>query len=311
MSRAEGRHSSRDVVTEVEQYDLEYFFDDSFLQEDMTPQEVIRKLPPSPSRNRGYQTTGTASLVRRDLVESAEPRLSAADENRLTRQMSYCKWKADMLRREMRGVSDATARTELALQVKAYREAGIEVCQYIVRANYPRILAAARDSGIRRDQLDEFVSHAGELMILALDRYDFHKKVRLSTWLHSPLYVWAAAAIAGGSHKRKTQKTNVPFWRLEEGASQVLPDLSVDDEDSRRFAGIALVELLGEAGLNEREQEVLELRHDLQGGEELTLEQIGERLGVTKERIRQILQKAIQKIKAVKPDGRIRDGELE
>ena len=51
--------------------------------------------------------------------------------------------------------------------------------------------------------------------------------------------------------------------------------------------------------LPRREREVLELRYGLNGQESLTLEQVGEAFGVTRERIRQIETSSLKKLKAL------------
>jgi len=51
------------------------------------------------------------------------------------------------------------------------------------------------------------------------------------------------------------------------------------------------------AGLPEREREVIMLRYDLDGGEgPLSLEQIGRRLGLTREHVRQIEAEALERL---------------
>ena len=50
--------------------------------------------------------------------------------------------------------------------------------------------------------------------------------------------------------------------------------------------------------LNAREQEILKLRFGLAGDEERTLEEIGERFGLTRERIRQIQERALHKLRS-------------
>ena len=52
--------------------------------------------------------------------------------------------------------------------------------------------------------------------------------------------------------------------------------------------------------LTDREREVLRLRHGLGTGQELTLEEIGRRLSITRERVRQIEAKAVEKMRAAR-----------
>ena len=51
------------------------------------------------------------------------------------------------------------------------------------------------------------------------------------------------------------------------------------------------------SSLTERERRVLDLRYGLEGGQQHTLDEIGSRLGVTRERIRQIEAKALRKLR--------------
>jgi len=58
--------------------------------------------------------------------------------------------------------------------------------------------------------------------------------------------------------------------------------------------------------LPEREREVLELRYGLNGHEPMTLEQVGEAFGVTRERIRQIENNTLKKLKMLPEAQRLR-----
>ena len=58
--------------------------------------------------------------------------------------------------------------------------------------------------------------------------------------------------------------------------------------------------------LPRREREVIELRYGLSGREPLTLEQVGEAFGVTRERIRQIETSTLKKLKALPEAQRLR-----
>lgn len=77
----------------------------------------------------------------------------------------------------------------------------------------------------------------------------------------------------------------------------------IEDSEAPRPPAIASDSLLGEqveealASLSEREARVLRLRFGLEGGRPHTLEQVGEVLGLTRERIRQIQTQALRRLR--------------
>ena len=81
-------------------------------------------------------------------------------------------------------------------------------------------------------------------------------------------------------------------------------DIEVDVESQARRE---FMERMFEEYLTERERKILVLYYGLDDGEEMTLEQIGELLGVTRERIRQIRNRAFDKLRQ-SPDGEALEG---
>jgi RNA polymerase primary sigma factor len=71
--------------------------------------------------------------------------------------------------------------------------------------------------------------------------------------------------------------------------------LSPDQEASRRILSDQVQEILND--LSEKERRILEMRHGLVDGIQHTLEEVGKKFGVTRERIRQIEAKAHEKIR--------------
>jgi RNA polymerase primary sigma factor len=77
-----------------------------------------------------------------------------------------------------------------------------------------------------------------------------------------------------------------------------IPDEKVlrpDQDASRRILADQIREVLSE--LNDKEREILEMRYGLKDGIQHTLEHVGERFGVTRERIRQIEAKVHEKLR--------------
>jgi RNA polymerase primary sigma factor len=81
--------------------------------------------------------------------------------------------------------------------------------------------------------------------------------------------------------------------------------LSPDQESSRRIIGDQVKEILDD--LPEKERKILELRHGLLDGVQHTLEEVGKKFGVTRERIRQIEAKAHEKIRQHEKVNRLRN----
>ena len=80
-------------------------------------------------------------------------------------------------------------------------------------------------------------------------------------------------------------------WVIIKAPDTVDPQVAAEVSALQRMVGEAL------ADLTPREQRVLRMRFGIDGATEHTLEQIGEEFGVTRERIRQIEAKALEKLR--------------
>jgi RNA polymerase primary sigma factor len=90
--------------------------------------------------------------------------------------------------------------------------------------------------------------------------------------------------------------------RLEDfvgDAAAIQPDGGIDDDRMRMGVG----SLIG--NLTDREQLILRLRYGLGGDEEHTLEQIGQSLGLSRERVRQLEARALRKLRDTLPAQRL------
>jgi RNA polymerase primary sigma factor len=90
--------------------------------------------------------------------------------------------------------------------------------------------------------------------------------------------------------------------RLEEFVSDpaaLTPDSGIDGDRMRTGVG-SLIQ-----GLSDREQLILRLRYGLGGEEEHTLEQIGQSLGLSRERVRQLEARALKKLRETMPAQRL------
>lgn len=92
---------------------------------------------------------------------------------------------------------------------------------------------------------------------------------------------------------------DAPLSREEDGAmidqlsdeNQLSPEEAILDESRRDSIRMVL------ESLNEREAEIVKLYFGFEGGQPLTLEQIGQRFDLTRERVRQIKERALAKLR--------------
>jgi RNA polymerase primary sigma factor len=92
----------------------------------------------------------------------------------------------------------------------------------------------------------------------------------------------------------------------------VLGDFIADDKQTTPYDSTSqhmLTENIREvlSALSDREARVLEMRFGLEGGKPMTLEEVGKKFGVTRERIRQIEAKALRKLRHPSKRKRLQD----
>jgi RNA polymerase primary sigma factor len=102
----------------------------------------------------------------------------------------------------------------------------------------------------------------------------------------------ASAELSLDAPLDKSDRDSASFGERFSGADEGDIEVDVEAQARREF-----LERMFENYLTERERKILVLYYGLDDGEEMTLEQIGELLGVTRERIRQIRNRAFDKLK--------------
>ncbi|MFQ5889113.1 MAG: RNA polymerase sigma factor RpoD/SigA [Gemmatimonadota bacterium] len=102
----------------------------------------------------------------------------------------------------------------------------------------------------------------------------------------------ASAELSLDAPLDKSDRDSASFGERFSGMDEADIEVDVEAQARREF-----LEKMFETYLTERERKILVLYYGLDDGEEMTLEQIGELLGVTRERIRQIRNRAFDKLR--------------
>ena len=220
------------------------------------------------------------------------PLLNREQEAHYFRKFNYLKSRASKLRdridRQHPKSSDLELLEELIEQAQ-------QVKNFLIRSNLRLVVSIAKRHMSPSSNFFEMVSDGNMSLFRAVEKFDYSRGNKFSTYA-----TWAIMK----NYARSIPAEYTRLDRFRTGTDEMF-DYSKDDrrnpyEDQRTNTQQHQVIMSILEQLEDRERSIIIERFGLDDGTEpLTLEQVGERHGVTKERIRQIETRALQKIRKI------------
>jgi RNA polymerase primary sigma factor len=214
--------------------------------------------------------------------------LSREQEAHLFRKMNFLKCRANQLEAQLDPV-----RPDLddLNEIERLQCAAQAVKNLIVEMNLRLVVSIAKTRAKVGYDLAECTSDGNLALIQAVDGFDFAKGNRFSTY--------ATRAIRNILTRNEWRFTRRSVCSLAlYGDSVAAPDYGGDEHEYQEVQNQRLRALRRWLGqLDKREQRVLASRYGIGGVPKLTLVQIGENLGISKERVRQIESRAQDKLR--------------
>ncbi len=242
----------------------------------------------------------------RDEVEpaanAASPQLMKGDEERLMfLRFNFCKRKLTKLQAKIKreGLTRQTAQDflEWHRRFEHFRE-------YLVRTNLALVLAMAKRTRLGDVDFAEIVSEGNMALLRAVDKFNVDRGFKFSTYsCRAILKAFSRTAMKSSRHRMRFPVEFEPDLEKSDWADQKRNQ--VEDDCVDELKQIVDRNL---ADLSDTEQTVIRRRFNWQQRDEstLTLEEVGRIIGVTKERVRQIQNKALAKIRVVMEEGILR-----
>jgi RNA polymerase sigma factor (sigma-70 family) len=275
---------------------LEYVWNPAFA----SPGFALKILGPIPApavRNKRMRHDNNDSGVF-TLGNGGPPPFAGDAEHRIFLKLNYCRYRLMGVLEEFAG---RRLNEEALREALRWHSAAIETRDAIVQANVPLVLAMAKRTRITGVDFSDLISEGNLALLRAVDKFDCSRGFKFSTYACRAI-LKSFSRVAGRAARHRGYFPTEFDPTLEKSDFQ---EIRREEEQTGYLDELKSILSSNLAKLNEVEQRVIRMRFALddtgQGEAQTgrTLEQVGELIGVTKERVRQIQNKALGKLRDV------------
>jgi len=226
------------------------------------------------------------------------PLLSRVQEYHLFRKFNYLKYVAAKLRSSL---DPTRARSSLMDRIESLYEEAVRTKNEIVQANLRLVVSIAKRHVTASDDFFSLVSDGNMSLIRAVEKFDYARGNKFSTYASWAIMKNYARSIPDEVKHRDRFRTSLDemFTSQEDDRSD-----QYEQESAQRLREQQIHRILSR--LDEREQRIIISRFGLDHrAEPRTLKEVGADLGVTKERVRQIEARALNKLRVAAQEERL------
>jgi len=230
------------------------------------------------------------------------PLLTREQEQHLFRKFNYLKHRAAKLREKLK---PSRAKASLMDRIEKYYEDAVKTKNQIVRSNLRLVVSIAKRHVGGADDFFELVSDGNMSLIRAVEKFDYSRGNKFSTYASWAIMKNFARTIPSGyKHRERFRSgTEEMFVAAEDTRGDQYAEESAQHMRESQVGSIL-------SALDEREQKIIISRFGLNHDQEpQTLKEVGADMGVTKERVRQIEARALSKLRAVVVEAKIESPE--
>ncbi len=239
-----------------------------------------RPLMDDPSPGRSGKNSGTVLL-------------SAAQERVLFLQYNYARHRVGELQKAV-GPNEPTE--DQANELLEWYRTAIRYREQIAETNLALVLAMAKRTRMSEVDFADLVSEGNMALLRSVDKFDCGRGFKFSTYAcRAILKAFSRQGMKLSKYRQRFPTDFDPAMEKSNHLETVRRDRELDAAEE-----VKAIVLNNSADLSDVERTVIFHRFGLDGGEQvepLTLEQVGQIIGVTKERVRQIQNKALEKIR--------------
>jgi RNA polymerase sigma factor (sigma-70 family) len=263
--------------------------------------EILEPMPGLEDYDTKRRTMRAPKDVPPELASCYEyPLLNTAQERHLFRKMNFLKFKANQLRQQLLKEGDgeldpSRIKTHVLNEIEDWQDEANVVKEVLINANMRLVVNIAKRHSGQTDNFFELLSDGNMSLIRAVEKFDFGRGFKFSTYASWAIMKNFARTIPDERHRRER------FVTGHEEVFEVAPDTRSDEHEvvaTKERATHSVNRLL--EYLEPREREIIRMRAGLDShAKGMTLEEIGQQFGITKERVRQLNARAMKKLRSI------------
>ena len=306
LSRVDQDRVDRILHEKYEYVDHELFS----LPDDEAVDQVLRKPDPVPRPDTSwYQPVMSSALSATPARSLGSVLLTAAQERVIFLQYNYARFRVCRLRDEL--ASQQSIDPDQAREMLKWDDLAQDRRDQIAQINLALVLAMAKRTRMSEMDFGDMVSEGNMALLRAIDKFDAGRGFKFSTYAcRAILKAFSRAGVKLSRYRGLFPTDFDPAMERSDFNETRRAEHELDCADE-----VKLIVTRNIADLSDIEREVIghrfnvtEAPADKKAGQHkpLTLEQVGKRIGVTKERVRQIQNKALEKIRVTLEEGYLR-----
>ena len=270
--------------------------------------EVIDYIPNAAFRNRPaeldelveavlarFETTGVPADLPAHLRRICDvDLLTAAEETALFREMNYLKYRACELRD---GLDQEDPDPEAVHEVRALLAKSTKIRDHLIKANTRLVISVVKQFVTPQQSFDDLLSEGIYTLMQAVEKFDFDRGFRFSTYAYRSI-ARNAYRVVKTAHKEESRVTrDAEEWAFGEG------DASLAARRDEQWSNLSELTTELVRKLDRREQFIIRSRYALGAHrKKRTFQFLADKLGVSKERARQLEKRALEKLQDMAAD---------
>lgn len=274
------------------------FIDSPAFYEDEANEKIYDQAPeiPKPDTSWYHPVMDDLSGRTRTIKTAQQVILTGAQEKVLFHQFNFARYKIWTIQRDVWATDARKPSPEQAdMILRWYRKSDL-IREQIANTNLALVLAMAKRTRMSEVDFADLVSEGNMALLRAVDKFDAGRGYKFSTYACRAIL--KAFSRQGMKLSKYRQRFPTDFDPKLEKSNFLETKRATFEKDAAEE--VKRIVLDNRADLTDVERTVIEHRFGLESGEidkPMTLEQVGQIIGVTKERVRQIQNKAMEKIR--------------